>query len=131
PVDTLSVTVDGHRHLATWAVIANARHYGGRFVLAPRTGILERGLEAILFKTRNRAVLLAQLMSLAAGRLVPGTAHGGDIAMLPCLRATIRARRPVPVQIDGDASGATPVDVEAGTRDIRLILPARNGGHPR
>src|SRR5438046_2811870 len=48
PIDTLIVTVDGRRHGATWAVIANARHYGGHFVLAPRTGILERGLEAIL-----------------------------------------------------------------------------------
>jgi len=53
PIDTLLVTVDGRHHVATWAVIANARHYGGRFVLAPRTGILERGLEAILFKTRQ------------------------------------------------------------------------------
>ena len=51
PVDTLMVTVDGRRHTASWAVIANARHYGGRFVLAPRTGILQRGLQAILFKT--------------------------------------------------------------------------------
>jgi diacylglycerol kinase family enzyme len=131
PVDTLSVSVDGHRHLATWAVIANARHYGGRFVLAPRAGILERGLEAILFKTRNRAVLFAQLMSLAAGRLGPGTSHGSDITMLPCAHATIRARRPVPVQIDGDAFGMTPIEVHAGTRDIRLILPARSDASPR
>jgi len=123
PVDTLSVTLDGHRHVATWAVIANARHYGGRFVLAPRAGILKRGLEAILFKTRNRAVLLAQLMRLAAGRLEPGAVHGGAIEMLPCARAIIRARRPVPVQIDGDAFGTTPIEVDAGTREVRLILP--------
>jgi len=130
PVDTLSVTVDGRRHLATWAVIANARHYGGRFVLAPRTGILERGLEAILFKTRNRAVLFTQLMSLAAGRLKPGTAQGDNIAMLPCARASIRARRPVPVQIDGDTFGTTPIEVNAGTREIRLILPPTTGNCP-
>ena len=71
PVDTLNVTIDGRHRTASWAVIANARHYGGHFVLAPRTGILQRGLEAILFKTRSRAVLLGQLMSLAAGRLEP------------------------------------------------------------
>ena len=128
PFDVLSVTVDGRRHVATWAVIANARHYGGRFVLAPRTGILKRGLEAILFKTRNRAVLFAQLMSLAAGRLKPGTAPASDIAMLPCARATIRAHRPVPVQIDGDAFGTTPIEVDAGTREVRLILPAASNG---
>src|SRR5262249_58593653 len=106
------VRVEGHAPLAPGPVTARPRHYGGRFVLAPRTGILERGLEAILFKTRNRAVLLAQLMSLAAGRLEPGAVHGGDIEMLPCARAIIRARRPVPVQVDGDAFGTTPLDVD-------------------
>jgi diacylglycerol kinase family enzyme len=124
PIDTLIVTVDGRRHGATWAVIANARHYGGHFVLAPRTGILERGLEAILFKTRSRAVLLGQLMSLAAGRLEPRAAHGDDIEMLACSRVSIQARRPVPVQIDGDAFGTTPVEIDAGTREVHLIVPA-------
>lgn len=128
PVDTLIVTVDGRRHVATWAVIANARHYGGRFVLAPRTGILERGLEAILFKTRSRAVLFGQLMSLAAGRLEPRAAHGGEIEMLACSRVTVAARRPVPVQIDGDAFGTTPVEVDAGSCEVRLIVPTAAPG---
>jgi diacylglycerol kinase (ATP) len=123
PVDSLDVTIDGRRHVASWAVIANARHYGGHFVLAPRTGILERGLEAILFKTRSRAVLLRQLMSLAAGRLRPETT-GGDVEMVTCSRATIVSSRPVPVQADGDALGTTPVEVDAGTREVRLIVPA-------
>jgi diacylglycerol kinase (ATP) len=128
PVDTLIVTVDGRRHVATWAVIANARHYGGRFVLAPRTGILERGLQAILFKTRSRAVLLSQLMSLATGRLEPRAARGGDVEMLACSRVTVTARHPVPIQIDGDALGTTPVEVDAGTCEVCLIVP---GAAPR
>jgi diacylglycerol kinase (ATP) len=122
PVDTLIVTVDGRRHAASWAVIANARHYGGHFVLAPRTGILERGLEAILFKTRSRAVLLGQLMSLVAGRLEPHT-QGGDVEMLACARVTIASHRPVPVQIDGDTFGTTPIEVDAGTCEVSLIVP--------
>ncbi len=84
-MDTLAVTIDGRRHEASWAVITNARHYGGRFVLAPRTGIQERGLEAILFKAKSRAELLAQLMSLALGRLHARAAAGrqcGDAALL-------------------------------------------------
>ena len=67
PVDVLTVTIDGSRHEASWAVIANARHYGGRFVLAPHTGIRERGLQAVLFKARNRAVLIGQVLSLVMG----------------------------------------------------------------
>lgn len=129
PMDQLMVTVDGYRHEASWAVIANARHYGGRFVMAPRTGIRERGLEAILFKARNRAVLLGQLMALALGRLDTRAAAGaGDVAMLPCSRVSITAHHPVPTQIDGDPLGQTPLEVEAGTGEVRLIVPADSPG---
>jgi diacylglycerol kinase family enzyme len=132
PVDTLTVAVDGRPHAATWAVIANARHYGGRFVLAPRTGILERGLQAILFKTRSRTVLFSQLMSLAAGRLEPRATHGSEVEMLACSRATVTAHRPVPIQVDGDTFGTTPVEVDAGSSEVRLIVPGpASGGQAR
>jgi diacylglycerol kinase family enzyme len=128
PVDTLTVTADGRPHTASWVVIANARHYGGRFVLAPRTGILERGLEAILFKARSRAVLAGQLMSLAAGRLGPRAAQGGDVEMLACSRVTVTAHYPVPTQIDGDVLGTTPLEVDAGTAEVHLIVPGTAAG---
>jgi diacylglycerol kinase (ATP) len=126
PVDTLTVTVDGTPHEASWAVISNVRHYGGNFVMARRTGIRERGLQAILFKAKNRAVLLGQLMALAMGQLDARSASHGDVEMLPCLRrARVTAQKPVPTQIDGDAFGSTPLEIEAGAADLRLIVPRR------
>lgn len=133
PADTLAVTVDGHRHTASWAVIANARHYGGRFVLAPRTGILQRGLEAILFKAKSRAVLAGQLMRLAAGQFELHTAQD-DIETLLCSHVAITAHEPVPTQIDGDVFGTTPLEVDAGTAELRLIVPpaaATGSSNPR
>ena len=127
-MDTLAVTIDGRRHEASWAVITNARHYGGRFVLAPRTGIQERGLEAILFKAKSRSELLAQLMSLALGRLHARAAEGGNVEMLPCSRVSITAHHPVPTQIDGDVAGTTPLEVEAGAEELHLIVPRQTGG---
>ncbi len=125
PVDTLTVTVDGTEHEASWAVIANVRHYGGNFVMARRTGISERGLQAILFKARNRGELVSQLMALAMGMLDERSARHRDVKMLPCLRARVTAHKPVPTQIDGDAFGSTPLDIEAGAADLHLIVPAR------
>jgi diacylglycerol kinase family enzyme len=134
PVDKLSVTIDGVPHEASWAVIANARHYGGNFVMARRTGIRERGLQAILFKAENRAVLVGQLMALAMGTLDERSARHGDVEMLPCLGASITAHNPVPTQIDGDAFGSTPLRIEAGAADLQLIVPrqptsTRNTAH--
>lgn len=125
PVDTLTVSVDGREHEASWAVISNVRHYGGNFVMCRRTGIAERGLQAILFKARNRGELLGQLMALAMGMLDERSARHGDVEMIPCLRATVTAQKPVPTQIDGDAFGSTPLQIEAGAADLRLIVPAR------
>lgn len=122
PIDQLSLTIDGRHHAASWAVIANARHYGGRFVMAPRAGIRARGLEAILFKARTQAVLARQLMSLAMGQLDARCAHG-DVEMLPCTRVEIITRHPVPTQIDGDLFGTTPLEIDAGTEDVALIVP--------
>lgn len=130
PVDTLVVTIDGAVHEASWAVISNVRHYGGNFVMARRTGIRERGLQAILFKARNRTVLLSQLMALAMGTLDERSARHGDVEMLPCLRAQVTAQKPVPTQIDGDAFGSTPLDIRAGAADLRLIVPEMRASRP-
>jgi diacylglycerol kinase (ATP) len=124
PADRLTVEVDGHRHSASWAVIANACHYGGGFVLAPRAGIRQRGLQAVLFKTRSRAVFLGQLMGLlASGRLQPREGRGSEVEMLACARVTVTAPHAVPMQVDGDVFGVTPVEVHAGNGAVRLIVP--------
>jgi diacylglycerol kinase (ATP) len=125
PVDTLTVTVDGTPHKASWAVISNVRHYGGNFVMARRTGIEVRGLQAILFKAKNRTVLVGQLMALAMGTLDERCARHGDVEILPCITAQVTAHKPVPTQIDGDAFGATPLAVQAGATELRLIVPER------
>ena len=127
PVDTLTVTIDGATHEASWAVISNVRRYGGNFVMARRTGIEVRGLQAILFKAKNRTVLVGQLMALAMGTLDERSDRHGDVEMLPCLRAHVMAHKAVPTQIDGDAFGSTPLVVEAGATELRLIVPERRG----
>ena len=125
PPDILNVTIDNRCYEANWVVIANARHYAGRFVLAPRTGIARPGFEAVLFRAKSRAVLMGQLLSLLRGRLDTRAARNGDVAMHECARVRISAAGPVPVQIDGDPFGMTPLEAQAGSEAIRLIIPAR------
>ena len=67
------------------------------------------------------------------GRLEPRAVHGGDVEMLACSRVTVASHHPVPIQIDGDTFGTTPVEVDAGTCEVRLIVPspASGGANPR
>ena len=112
PVDTLTVTIDGTTHEASWAVISNVRRYGGSFVMARRTGIEVRGLQAILFKAKNRTVLVGQLMALAMGTLDERSARHGDVEMLPCRASACTRTSPCRRRSTAMPSASTPLVVE-------------------
>jgi len=124
--DSLEVSIDnGPPVRAAWVVVANASRYAGAFAIAPRTSIERPGLQAILF-TGERVARLRQLAALARGDLeAVASAANGTVTMLPCRTVAIRARQPVPVQLDGDPFGTTPLEVEAADVGVPLILPAR------
>ena len=125
PLDQLQVTVDGTARDATWTVIANARHYGGGFVIAPGTSLRETGLHAVLFRSRSRVVLLRQLLALGMGTLRDAGHDTGDVSMIPCRHVSVRSTVPVACQIDGDTFGATPLDVSYDGGTVQLIVPTR------
>ena len=66
------------------------------------------------------------LMSLARGRLAAHIAQG-EVEMLPCTRVRITSGSPVPVQLDGDVVGTTPLEIDAGSSHLHLIVPPANG----
>lgn len=115
----LAVDLDGARHHANWVVLTNARRYGGKFVIADAADLRQPGLLAILVTARDRASLVRQLLRLAAGRL----GQDGDVRTIAFRRAEVMALPPVPVQVDGDDFGTTPLVVEAGGSALSLIVP--------
>lgn len=119
PLPVLEVTVDGQSHRASWVIVANARCYGGSFVLAPGAHMASGDLLAILVKTRTRAALVGKLMTLPLGRL---TRQRG-VETLRCHRVAISSQTPVATQIDGDPFGVTPLIIETGGAPLTLIVP--------
>lgn len=116
---TLEVEVDGTMHSAQWVVAANARCYGGPFVISPDAGLHREGLIAVLIQSPSRFAQVRQLLALATGRL--HRARG--VTMIACKAVKVRSAKPVASQIDGDAFGATPLDITAGGTRVRLIVP--------
>ena len=124
PMDELEVSIDGGApECVNWVVVANARHYGGRFILAPRTRIDEPGLQAVLFCAHSRFQFWRQLLALISGRLEARARLAGDVRMVPCQQVTIRSLQPLPVQLDGDAFGTTPLNVDAAGPELDLLMP--------
>ena len=117
--DVLAIDIDGRPHQAAWVVVANARCYGGAFVMAPGTSILTPGLEVVLFRGKHLAHRVVELTKLGSG----GITRSESILTLPGRKITITSANPVPSQIDGDAFATTPLTISADGPDVSLIIP--------
>jgi len=121
PVDELEIEIDGRPYAANWLIVTNARHYGGSFQLTPRGSIFTPGLEAIVIRAPSRRALFAQMLRLAQGRLT--AADNRRVTAIPARSVRVTAPKAVPVQLDGDRFGATPLTIDADGPQLRLIVP--------
>jgi diacylglycerol kinase family enzyme len=119
PAPRLEVEVDGVSHRAVSVIATRARAYAGRFVLVSSAGLRRPGLHVGLLRSESRRARLRQLLALARGDFE----RDADVTILTGRRVIVRAAAPVPVQLDGDPAGATPLDVRAGGPHLNLIVP--------
>ena len=118
-----AVTVNGRRHDAASAIVANAHFYGGRFVVAPLARIDDPRLQVCLFHQAGRRHVLRYGWGLISGRLY----RFADVSILPADKVEIAAvapePMPEPVQGDGDIIAALPVAITAGAKHLRIRKP--------
>ncbi|MCB1503790.1 MAG: hypothetical protein KDJ47_02340 [Hyphomicrobiaceae bacterium] len=114
-----NVRLDDRDFSATWAIVANARTYGGSFRLAPDASIFEDTLHAVLFHATTHAGRLRELLYLAAGR----AGRCPSVEIVPCQRAVLHCAADLPVQADGDLIGHGPITIGPDDRSIRIIVP--------
>jgi len=121
PPPTFELTIDGKKHAATWAVVANSRRYGGEFMLAPQAGITKKSFQVVLFQSTSRWVRIRQLWAVAMGH----------VHLAPCTK-TVTAKDvrlegradDIKAQADGDPLEVCPTHITPG-RSARLIVPNR------
>ncbi|MDX2155270.1 MAG: diacylglycerol kinase family lipid kinase [Hyphomicrobiaceae bacterium] len=117
--DALRVRIDGREEQAGWVVATMRRRYAGAFVLAPEASLDSSDIHTVLFNPRRRRGMLSALLEVGMGRIE----HRADIADVAGHTIEIAADRPIPVQVDGEPFGTTPVRIEAGGPPLRLIVP--------
>ena len=90
---------------------------------------MAHGFDIVAIRTNDKgAVVVRMVLRPQTRRPVVAAARGNGVEMLPCARVTIVAHHPVPIQIDGDVFGTTPVEVDAGSSEVRLIVPGSTTG---
>jgi len=121
PLSRFAVTADGERFDGdAWlAVVANAARYTYHWRLAPGASIDDGWLDMCLFESRSRAQTLGQVLAALRGR------HVGRLGVhhLRARRFHIECHPPVSVQLDGDAAGRTPLDLDILPGALTVVVP--------
>lgn len=113
------VWVDGEERSVASGVVANARHYGGGFVIAPQATLEAPALEVCLFERAGRLSALKYAAALTLG-LLP---------LLPDFRIVrgrhVRIQGPAedPIQGDGDIVAALPAEIRVLPDALDLVFP--------
>lgn len=115
-----TVTVDAHVFHAASVVVANGRHYGGRFVVAPEARLDEAGFEVCLFSRGGRWNALRYLAALGLGRL----SRLEDVRFVKGRRIVVEGPPAEPVQGDGDLIATLPAAIEVAGERVEILAPA-------
>jgi diacylglycerol kinase (ATP) len=102
-----------------YCVIANAPAYALDLPLVPDARADDGALDWLLFERSSPAALAAYSWAVWRGRHLAR----GDVRTGRATRLTLDAAGPVPVQVDGDPLGTTPVEVEVIPGALTLIAP--------
>jgi diacylglycerol kinase family enzyme len=115
----LSVTVDGATYTGTFAVASRVRGYGGRYQITPTAGLFLDRLTVCLFRGGSRTAYLRYLAGVLSKRHV--AFH--DVLCISGDTVEISSREPVPIQLDGELRGFTPVKLEIVRNALTLLVP--------
>jgi len=116
----LRVTVDGKPAApATLAVVCNTANYGGLFTLVPGADPGDGRLDAFLLDARRRRSFFRYLWGAWRGTLP----RQKDAATAAGTVVRIESSVPVPVQVDGDPFGTTPLEATLRPGAATVLVP--------
>jgi diacylglycerol kinase (ATP) len=115
------VRVDGHRvsRRMLMLVASNIQLYGIYFTVAPHASLDDGLLDILCFQGLYPIQALFHFIRLVFQK------HLDDprVDLYRARRVEIRTHRPLPVHVDGDCIGMTPVTFEVVPRALKLMVP--------
>jgi YegS/Rv2252/BmrU family lipid kinase len=120
--DEVRVTVDGERREGRMhdVVVANGRFFGGGMMISPEAEPDDSLFDVLTIGDLTKRDLLFTLPKTYKGRHLPHP----KAELLRGARVEIDAARPLPVELDGEQPGTTPVTFEIVPKALRLRVPS-------
>lgn len=111
---------DGHTvHQCRLAIVTNGSRYGGPFILCPDADVTEPGLYLVTLRSDNPLSLAWFGFNLVTSRIYK--LKSARISRADTIK--ISSPEPVPVQIDGDPFGSTPLSIKSSDRSVPVLVP--------
>ncbi|MBI1734623.1 MAG: diacylglycerol kinase family lipid kinase [Candidatus Rokubacteria bacterium] len=101
---------------ATAVVVANGAFYGGGMKIAPDADAADGVLDLVILGALGRAELLWRLPTVYRGTHV----RHPKVVTARARAVTVAARDPLPVHVDGEPAGTTPVEVTVRPGALRI-----------
>jgi len=110
---------DGQPVEGQMVIVSNVRNYGGLFTAADRASCDSGHLDVCVL---TRAALPA-LARAAWSALRGGLSRSRGVVYLTGERIRVSSDGPVPVEIDGDPGGTTPIEISVRPRVVPVVVP--------
>jgi diacylglycerol kinase (ATP) len=120
--DEVRVRVDGEEHVGRMhdVVVANGRYFGGGMKICPDAEPDDARFDVLLIGDLTKRDLLLTLPKTYRGTHLPHP----KATMLRGASVEIETPEPLPVELDGEQPGTTPVRFEIVPRALRLKTPS-------
>ncbi len=119
PMTLFELTLEGEVHQGTFAVIGNARNYGGELHLTPKASVQENCLDVCLFTSQQRWRYLLYLWGVLSGRHL----RYPDVLYRKVQHLKVSSDRPVPIQMDGELIGQSPMEFSSSSEGLEVVVP--------
>jgi diacylglycerol kinase (ATP) len=118
----LQVWIDGRqrsrRLLATMATVGNTRFWAGTIQITDRATAADGRLDACFFAGRTLGEKVRHAVLVLARR----HRHDPDVVYIRARRFQIAADPPLPLQVDGEPHGTTPVEIGVVPGALRVLV---------
>jgi diacylglycerol kinase (ATP) len=119
PSSPLQIFLENKMEEGDWAIVCNAGHYGGKYMIAPQARMEDPSFRVLIFNGQGPLDRIKDLSTLWLGR----SGLSKKIRVFATDKVRITGGSAELIQVDGDPAGILPVEISIAPHRLNLIVP--------